>query len=113
MRIIYHTHYRYVNPFWVFLCYNFLMEFSERLKAIRIECGLTQRNVYSKLNVSANCYASYEQGRTEPNIEMLKQLCRIFNVSSDYLIGLEDEHGNKIQITNSFNNNSGKIDFKA
>ena len=65
------------------------------------------------LNVSANCYASYEQGRTEPNIEMLKQLCRIFNVSSDYLIGLEDEHGNKIQITNSFNNNSGKIDFKA
>ena len=89
------------------------MEFSERLKSIRIECGMTQKNVYTKLNVSANCYASYEQGRTEPNIEMIKQLCSIFDVSADYLLGIETDTSSNVKIANSFNNNSGKINFKA
>ena len=71
------------------------MEFKERLKQVRIENNLSQKQVCSILKVSINCYASYEQGRTEPSIQMLKQLCILFNVSSDYLIGLEDEDGSK------------------
>ena len=66
------------------------MKFCERLKMIRSECGLTQRQVYEILNISPNGYASYEQGRTEPNIDTLKKLCSIFNVSADYLLGMED-----------------------
>ena len=61
------------------------MKFCERLKMIRKECGLTQRQVYEDLNISPNGYASYEQGRTEPNIDTLKKLCSIFGVSADYL----------------------------
>lgn len=68
------------------------MKFNERLKNIRKECGLTQKDVYEKLNISPNGYASYEQGRTEPNIETLVKLCNIFNVSADYLLGI-DENG--------------------
>ena len=66
------------------------MKFNERLKMIRLENGMTQKDVYEKLNVSANGYASYEQGRTEPSVQTLIKLCKIFDVSADYLLGLED-----------------------
>ncbi|WP_420840781.1 helix-turn-helix domain-containing protein [Anaerocaecibacter muris] len=65
------------------------MTFAERLKTIRKDCNMTQRDVYSILNISPNGYASYEQGRTEPNIEMIKRLCKIFDVSADYLLGMD------------------------
>ena len=38
------------------------------------------------LNVVESCYANWEQGRTEPNIDMLRKLSRIFNISIDELI---------------------------
>ncbi len=65
------------------------MEFSERLKTIRKDCNMTQREVYEKINMSPNGYASYEQGRTEPNIETIKLLCKIFGVSADTLLGID------------------------
>ena len=84
-----------VNPFWV--VYDKMiakgtnnMKFNERLKMIRIESGMTQKDVYEKLNISPNGYASYEQGRTEPSVQTLVKLCTIFDVSADYLLGLED-----------------------
>ena len=67
------------------------MKFNERLKEIRRDSGLIQKDVYTRLQVSPNCYASWEQGRTQPDIESIKKLCRIFDVSADYLLGLEDE----------------------
>ncbi len=66
------------------------MKFNERLKEIRKECGKTQKEVYTALGISANGYASYEQGRTEPSIETLIKLCKVLDVSADYLLGLED-----------------------
>ena len=54
------------------------MKFNERLKAIRIESGKTQKEVYTALEMSANGYASYEQGRTEPSVDTLIKLCKIF-----------------------------------
>lgn len=67
------------------------MRFCERLKGIRLECGMTQKDVYLQLNLSPNGYASYEQGRTEPNVETIVKLCKIFDVSADYLLGLRDD----------------------
>ncbi|MCM1042633.1 MAG: helix-turn-helix domain-containing protein [Corallococcus sp.] len=61
--------------------------FKVLLKNLREEKKLTQENVCEKLNVSRNCYASYEQGRTEPNIEMLVKLANLFECSVDYLLG--------------------------
>ena len=72
------------------------MTFAERLKTVRKDCNMSQRDVYMQLNMSPNGYASYEQGRTEPNIATLKQLCAIFGVSADYLLGIScyDETSN-------------------
>ena len=66
------------------------MDFAKRLKMVRQESGLTQKQVYEKLGISANGYASYEQGRTEPSVHTLIALCKIFDVTADYLLGLED-----------------------
>ncbi|MGN0781789.1 MAG: helix-turn-helix transcriptional regulator [Christensenellales bacterium] len=61
-------------------------KFCDSLKSIRIGCFLTQKQVAAKLHVVDSCYANWEQGRTEPNIAMLRKLAEIFNVSLDELI---------------------------
>ena len=61
-------------------------KFCQNLKSIRGGCELTQKQVASKLGVVESCYANWEQGRTEPNIEMLRKLCEIFQVTLNELI---------------------------
>lgn len=62
------------------------IHFCHNLKETRKSCGFTQKQVATALNVVESCYANWEQGRTEPNIEMLRKLAYIFNVSIDELI---------------------------
>ena len=61
-------------------------QFCKNLKETRKICNLTQKQVATALNVVESCYANWEQGRTEPNIEMLRKLGMIFNVNIDDLI---------------------------
>ncbi|MDE5667439.1 MAG: helix-turn-helix domain-containing protein [Clostridia bacterium] len=68
------------------------MKFNEILREVRRESGMTQKDVYTALQVSPNCYASWEQGRTQPDIENIKKLCAIFEISADYLLGIEDKN---------------------
>ena len=60
--------------------------FCKNLKEARKSCSLTQKQVATMLNVVESCYANWEQGRTEPNIDFLRKLCKILNVSLDDLI---------------------------
>ncbi len=60
--------------------------FCHNLKSIRKLSGLTQKQVATKLEVVESCYANWEQGRTEPNIETLRRLCVVFDVTLDELI---------------------------
>ncbi len=66
---------------------------TENLKRLRRDKGVTQDFICAILKVSRNCYASWEQGRTEPNIDMLTKLANIFECSIDYLVGRENEVG--------------------
>ena len=61
-------------------------KFCKNLKEARKSCGLTQKQVALELKVVESCYANWEQGRTEPNIEILRKLGTIFNISIDELI---------------------------
>ena len=61
-------------------------KFCENLKETRKSCNLTQKQVATALNVVESCYANWEQGRTEPNVDMLRKLGTLFNVSLDDLI---------------------------
>ncbi len=75
---------------------NRMEEFNSSLKRIRITRGYTQKQISDALNVSLNCYASWEQGRTEPPISKIKILCEIFGVTSDELLGISDAFDNHI-----------------
>lgn len=71
--------------------------FSTRLKELRIEKGLTQKNLADAIGTTDDSIFSWEKGRSQPSFEMLKVLCTFFDVSSDYFIGLEDETGAKVR----------------
>ena len=63
------------------------MEFSERLKDLRKQAGLTQVDVAEKLGISQPAYASWERGVKKPTQENLVKIAQILNVSVDYLVG--------------------------
>lgn len=58
-----------------------------RLLELRKANKLTQQELANKLFLTQNGYASYEIGRTEPNIETLCKLADFYNVTLDYLVG--------------------------
>ena len=63
------------------------MEFSERLKKLRKDAGLTQVDVANKLGISQPAYASWERGVKKPTQDNLIKLSKILYVSVDYLLG--------------------------
>lgn len=65
---------------------------NERLRQLRLERGLSQKQVSDALGLTLGAYAHYEQGVREPSIAILKQICIFFDVTSDYLIGLSDAY---------------------
>ena len=66
------------------------MGLSKRLKELRLEKGLTLKQVSSALNLTLSAYSNYEQGIREPSVDIIKRICNFFEVSADYLLGLED-----------------------
>lgn len=65
--------------------------FGERLKQLRTERKLTQREVAEYLNIATNAYQNYEYDNREMNIKTLTALADYFDVSVDYLIGRSDD----------------------
>lgn len=61
--------------------------FAAKLKKARQDTGFTQREIAKELKISKSTIASYEMGRTQPDIEMLGTLADFYNVSTDWLIG--------------------------
>ena len=64
--------------------------FGLRLKALRREKGLTQSQLADKLNIVKASVSGYEQSAIYPSIEVLIQVCKYFDVSADYMLGLSD-----------------------
>ena len=75
--------------FWVWKI-DFFMILKERLKELRIERGLKQKDVAEALEISVSCYGGYEQGYREPDLKTLIKICKLFETSSDFLLGLSD-----------------------
>lgn len=63
--------------------------FIAKLREARKKAGMTQQEVADKLNTSQSNITKYETGALEPNIETIKQLAEIYNVSTDWLFGIE------------------------
>lgn len=66
------------------------MEFKDRLRMLRKEKKLTQVRLGQMLNYGYTAIANYESGRNHPSIADLKKIAKIFNVSMDYLLCVND-----------------------
>lgn len=65
--------------------------FKHRIIHARNECNLSQREVAEKLKISKSTIASYETGRTEPDIETFAKLAVLYCHTLDYFVGLADD----------------------
>jgi len=67
------------------------MDYRERLRNIREDRDLTQAEIGKVLNKSQQGYNHIEIGRAELKIEDLVRLCRFYDLSADYIIGLTNK----------------------
>ena len=65
--------------------------YRERLRGLREDRDLTQAEIGKLLEKSQQGYNHIEAGRAELKIEDLVKLCRFYDVSADYIIGLTSE----------------------
>jgi transcriptional regulator with XRE-family HTH domain len=64
---------------------------SERVKKIRKEAGLTQKELAQILKISSGTVAMWEMGKRNPSLKTLEGLSKIFSAPTDYLLGFTDE----------------------
>ena len=66
------------------------MNYRERIKNVREDHDLTQAQVGKLLDKSQQGYNHIDMGRAELKIDDLNRLCKFYDLSADYLIGLTD-----------------------
>lgn len=61
-----------------------------RLKELRKTKRMTQRQVSTRLNMGISTISGYENNTKTPSLEALVDLARLYNVSTDYLLGVDN-----------------------
>ena len=74
--------------------YNFIVMknnfLGKTIKELRLEEGISQRELGNRLNVCNQTVSFWESGQREPDLDTLLKIAKYFNVTTDYLLGLED-----------------------
>ena len=66
--------------------------FRERLKSLRKEKDLFQKDIAEKIGVALSTYSNWEQGRTQPSIQDIYKLLMAFEIEADELFELDKEY---------------------
>lgn len=62
------------------------------MKELRIQEGLTQKELAEKIGSAQSAVHYWETDRQEPSISALKNLCVLFEVSADYFLDIEGKY---------------------
>ena len=65
--------------------------FNENLRYAREQKGLSQKDVAEKIGVAKSTYSLYVSGNREPNVQTIKKISDVLNVSADDLLGINSE----------------------
>ena len=65
--------------------------FKDRLKQLRKQANLQQKELGEQIGLSANAISMMETGNRETSFEKLVMLAEFFHVSTDYLLGVTDD----------------------
>ncbi|WP_368488300.1 helix-turn-helix domain-containing protein [Clostridium sp. BJN0013] len=84
---------------------------SDRLKKLRNENNLLQKEIAEKLKITTSAYGFYEQGKRTPDTETLNKIAEFYNVSIDYLLGRTNIRDSVDKITNSLNSDPEISEF--
>lgn len=68
-----------------------MVNMGEKLRSLRIEKNLTQKQVADRIGLAISAVSSYESGNRYPTYDTLIKLARMFHVSTDYLLGIADK----------------------
>jgi transcriptional regulator with XRE-family HTH domain len=66
------------------------LNFPDRLRKLRKELKISQGNLSEMIGVSERSVPFYERGLRKPSFDTIIALCKVLNVSSDYLLGLKE-----------------------
>ncbi|MCI9441265.1 MAG: helix-turn-helix transcriptional regulator [Ruminococcus sp.] len=67
------------------------MNYPERMRALREDNGLTQTDIAKMLGIAQTTYSQYELYKRPMPIEYLVALCKYYEVSADYMLGLTEK----------------------
>ncbi len=81
-----------------------MKELREILRDLRDDHDMKQREVAAYLNVSPQCYQSYESGRCAVPTAVLIALAKLYRVSVDYLLGVDTSYLGSTNLTNIYYN---------
>ncbi len=73
--------------------YNFFMNIGEKIKDLRLYNSLSQYELSKKADISRSVLSAYENNMAIPTATVIARIAVALNVSSDYLLGLEDDFG--------------------
>lgn len=62
---------------------------SIKMMRLRFEINLTIKEAAEKLGVSPRTYSNYEQGKSKISVKKLIEICLLYNISADYILGFE------------------------
>ncbi|MBE6774521.1 MAG: helix-turn-helix transcriptional regulator [Ruminococcaceae bacterium] len=71
------------------------LSFGDRIKNLREDAELNQTELASAINATQRKISYIECGKYEPSLSDIVALCKYFNVTSDYLLGLTNEKNKK------------------
>ncbi len=74
-----------------------MVDFGNNLKTLRTKNDMTQAQLAQKLGLTKSVISAYETGLRLPSYDILINVARIYNVSTDYLLGVE--HSNEIDFS--------------
>lgn len=66
-------------------------DFGQRVRALRDKKGLSQKDLADRLGMPRSIVSTYENGRRMPTYGKLIKLAYVFGVSTDYLLGVEND----------------------
>ena len=72
--------------------------YGTRIRELREERGMSQATLARELNVSQRTVSRFELEQHDLGTQDIIAICRLFEVTADYLLGLEDETGSKTYI---------------
>lgn len=68
-----------------------MVDFGKKLKELRLQAGLTQKQLADRIGVTKSVVSYYELQERHPSPDMLVKLAGVFHVTTDFLLGIDNQ----------------------